>query len=56
MGTTSKNEITVEVSTATQCSFIPFTPVPDSWAGKRVRMTVIMEDELPPFPLFDDAE
>ena len=35
-----KTEMIVEVVTATQCSFIPFTPVPDGWAGKQVRIVV----------------
>ena len=35
-----KTEMIVEVVTATQCSFIPFTPVPDDWKGMRVRVVV----------------
>lgn len=39
-----KKELEVDVSTATQCSFIPFTPVPNGWAGKKARI-VLIEDE-----------
>ena len=35
-----KTEMIVEVVTATQCSFIPFTPVPDEWKGMKVRLVV----------------
>jgi hypothetical protein len=35
-----RDEIVVEVRHATQCEFIPMTPVPDSWRGKRVRFVV----------------
>lgn len=64
MGKTSKDELAVEVRTASQGSFIPFTPVPDAWAGKRVRLVVMTEAEaqlyrpatVPPFALAPDAE
>jgi hypothetical protein len=39
-----KKSLEVEVCTATQCSFIPFTVVPDGWAGRKVRIELV-EDE-----------
>ena len=36
-----KTFIEVDVQTATQCSFIPFTAVPDQWRGRKVRIEVI---------------
>lgn len=38
-----KKTLEVEVQTATQCSFIPFTPVPDGWAGQKVRIELVEE-------------
>lgn len=53
----SKNEITVQVCTASACSFIPFTPVPEAWRGMQVKIVpIIDESELPPFQLGDDAD
>lgn len=49
-----KKSLEVEVCTATQCSFIPFTPVPDGWAGKRVRIELV--EEAVAFPLSEDEE
>lgn len=36
-----KKSLEVEVQTATQCSFIPFTPVPDGWAGQKAIIAVV---------------
>lgn len=50
-----KKTLEVEVQTVTQCSFIPFTPVPDGWAGRRVRIEIVEEEE-PAFALSNDEE
>lgn len=31
----------VTVQTASQCSFLPFTPLPDRYAGRRVAMVLL---------------
>lgn len=46
-----KTEIEVEVQTATQCSFIPFTVVPDSWKGRKVKIVLEVESEDVPWKL-----
>jgi hypothetical protein len=57
MGIRTKDEIAVTVQTTTHGSFIPFTPVPDSWAGRQVRLVVVpvepAEFQLRGFPLSD---
>jgi hypothetical protein len=58
VGISRKDEITVTVVTTSQLSFIPFTPVPDSWRGRQVRLVVMPAEqgELPAFTLGMDAE
>lgn len=54
-----QKDVVVEVRTASQVSFIPFTPVPDSWQGRRVRLVLLDDDgqgNLPAFQLAADAE
>lgn len=41
-----KEQIELDVRTTTQCSFIPFTAVPDSWKGRKVRIELV-EEEAP---------
>jgi hypothetical protein len=57
MGISRKDEITVEVRATTNGCFVPFTPVPDSWAGRSVRLVVVPveagEFQLRGFPLSD---
>lgn len=40
-----KKELEIEVQTATQCSFIPFTVVPDAWKGRKVHVVVLLGEE-----------
>lgn len=43
-----KKEFEIDVCTASQCSFIPFTPVPDGWSGHRAKLVLVeVEKELP---------
>jgi hypothetical protein len=39
-----KGEIEVEVRTTSQLSFVPFTAVPDSWKGRKVKVVLIGEE------------
>lgn len=41
-----KKEIEVDVATASQCSFIPFTPVPDEWRGMKVKIVPVIPETL----------
>jgi hypothetical protein len=49
-----KKEIEVEVQTTTQCSFIPFTVVPDGWKGMKVRVVLVCEERA--FELETESE
>lgn len=42
----SIDEKTVSVITSTACSFIPFTVVPDAWAGRKVVITLAPVEDL----------
>ena len=37
-------ELEIEVVTTSQCSFIPFTAVPDSWKGRKVKVVLCGEE------------
>lgn len=49
-----KKELEIEVQTTSQCSFIPFTVVPDAWKGQKVQVVLMVEETA--FSLETDAE
>lgn len=40
----------VEIRSASQCAFLPFTPVPREFAGKTVRIVIVVEDGVTAVP------
>jgi hypothetical protein len=44
----------VEIKNASQCAFLPFTPVPREFAGKTVRIVIVVEDVAAAAPEPDD--
>lgn len=53
-GKQMKKELEIEVQTTSQCSFIPFTVVPDAWKGQKVQVVLMVEETA--FSLETDAE
>lgn len=37
-----KKELEIEIQTTSQCSFIPFTVVPDYWKGQKVKVVLLV--------------
>lgn len=49
-----KKELEIEVQTTSQCSFIPFTVVPDAWKGQKVKVVLFVGEST--FELETDNE